>query len=215
MVSFYITCTDPGITIVTEDIDEFLNGIGSLRASGGGDCPEPSIGALIRAIRASEPGSPIFVYTDADASDPGREPEALALIGETGVRVTYVLTGVCSFGRKRSAEGSQQDTEQYDPKQHHVRLPRQAVDDVYTLIAAISGGQVLNVDQFEISQLSPLISFSLMQSIVTIFYRTSSITPGSYNFAVDESVSEVLISVNGVGITVTNVIAPGGEFVPQ
>ena len=95
-----------------------------------------------------------------------------------------------------------------------MRLPRQAVDDVYTLIAAISGGQVLNVDQFEISQLSPLISFSLMQSIVTIFYRTSSITPGSYNLAVDESVSEVLISINGIGITVTNVTAPGGELVP-
>ena len=93
-----------------------------------------------------------------------------------------------------------------------MRLPRQVVDDVYTLIAAISGGQVLNVDQFDITALSPLISFSLMQSTVTIFFRTSSITPGSYNFAVDESVSEVLISVNGVGITVT-VTAPGGELV--
>lgn len=184
MISYYITCTDRGTTIVTEDIDQFLNAIGSLSASGGANCPEPSIGALIRAIRASEQGSPIFLYTDADALDPGRVPEALALIRETGVRVTFVLTGVC---------GGQ-------------------IDDAYTLIAAISGGQVLNVDQFDISQLSPLISFSLMQSIVTIFFRTSSITPGTYNFAVDESVSELLISVNGVGITAT-VTAPGGEHV--
>lgn len=185
MISYYITCTDPGTTIVTEDIDQFLNAIGSLSASGGGNCPEPSIGALIRAIRASEQGSPIFLYTDADALDPSRVPEALALIRETGIRVTFVLTGVCGG---------------------------QVIDDAYTLISAISGGQVLNVDQFDISQLSSLISFSLMQSIVNIFFRTSSITPGTYSFAVDESVSEVLISVNGVGITAT-VTAPGGEHV--
>ena len=191
-------------------MDEFLNEIGSLVAVGGGDCPEPSIGALIRAIMASERGSPIFVYTDADASDPGRAPEALALMRQTGVRVTYVLTGVCIiFGRKRSTEGSQQDMEQYNTK--HMRLPRQVVDDVYILIAAISGGQVLNVDQFDISELSPLISFSVMQSTVTIIYRVSSITPGSYDFAVDESVSQVLISVNGIGITVS-VITPGGKL---
>ena len=191
----------------------FLTAIGALFANGGGDCPEPSIGALIRAIRASERGSPIFVYTDADASDPGRISEALALIGQTGVRVTYVLTGTCFFGRKRSAESSQLDTEQFSMKQHGLamRSRRQLVDDLYTLIAAMSGGQVLNVNENDISELSSLISFSLMQALTTIFFRMSTITPGSFNFPVDETVSQFLISVNGAGITVS-VTTPQGEI---
>ena len=190
-----------------------MNAIGNLRlaANGGGDCPEPSIGALIRAIRASERGSSIFVYTDADASDPGRLAEAQALIRETRVTVNYVLTGRC-FKRKRSAEGSQFDTEQYNVKRHRMRWRRQTVDDLYTLIATTSGGQVLNIDENDISELSSLISFSLMQALTTIFYRMSSVAIGSFNFPVDESVSQVLIAVNGVGIGVT-VTTPQGEIV--
>ena len=188
-----------------------MNAIGTLRADGGGDCPEPSIGALIRAIRASERGSSIFVYTDADASDPDQLAEAQALIKKTGVRVNYVLTGTCSF-RKRSAEGSQFDTEKYTIKRHRNRWTRQAVDGLYTLIAATSGGQILNVDENNISELSSLISFSLMQALTTVFYRMSSVAAGPFNFAVDETVSQVLIAVNGAGIGVT-VTTPQGEIV--
>ena len=208
---FSLYCiTDPGITIVTEDIEEFLNGIRGLRARGGFDCPEPSIGAVIRAIRESERGSPIFVYTDADASDPGRLAELRALIRRNRNRVNYVLTGNC-FGRKRSA--GQHDTEQHDMEQYlsNMRSPRQ-VEDLYSLIAAISGGLVLNVDEFEISGLSSFISFSLLQATTTIFYRTSSIRPGIYDFPVDETISRILIAVNGRDLMVT-VTTPEGEHV--
>ena len=82
----------------TEDIDEFLSGIASLHANGGGDTPEPSVGALIRAIRASEEGSPIYVFTDAGAKDAYRIREAQALIAQKLVTVTFALV---SFARKR------------------------------------------------------------------------------------------------------------------
>ena len=206
--------TDPGITIITEDIEEFLNEIGNLRADGGGDCPEPSIGALIRAVKASDRGSPIYVYTDADASDPGRSAEAQALISKAAVRVNYVLTGSCFFGRKRSAEGSQLDTERYSVKQHHTRRKRQTIDDLYTLISATSGGQILNVNENNIDELSSLISFSLMQALTTVFYRMSSVATGSFNFPVDETVSQVLITVNGGNVAFT-VTTPQGEIVQQ
>ena len=77
-------------------IDDLINAIGNLTAVGGGDCPEPSIGALIRAIRASERGSPIYVFTDASASDEDQRAEVQALIIEKGVRVNYGLTQGCS-----------------------------------------------------------------------------------------------------------------------
>ena len=190
-----------------------MNAIGNLTATGGAYCPEPSIGALIRAIRASEHGSSIFVYTDADASDPDHSAEAQALIRKTGVRVNYILTGTCSK-RKRSAKGSQFVTEHYNAKRHRKRSMRQTVDDLYTLIAATSGGQVLNVDENNISELSSLISFSLMQALATIFYRMGSVMPGPFNFPVDETVSQILIAVNGAGITVT-VTTPQGEILKQ
>jgi len=140
-------------------------------------------------------------------SDLGRLAEAQALIRETGVTVNYILTGRCDKRRrKRSVNRNQHDTEQ-----HLIRRPRQVDGDVYSLIAALSGGQVLNVNENDISELSSLISFSLVQATTTIFYRTSSITPGVYNFAIDEAVSQALISVNGRGISVT-VTTPGGKF---
>jgi hypothetical protein len=203
--------TDPGITIVTEDIDEFLNAIGNLSADGGGDCPEPSIGALIRAVKASERGSPIYVYTDAEASDPGRSAEAQALISKAAVRVNYVLTGSC-FGQKRSAEGSQLDTERYSVKQHRMRWKRQTIDDLYTLIAATSGGQV-HVNESDFLELTDMTSFSLMQALTTVFYRMSLVTGGLFNFPVDETVSKILVTINGgAGFDLTT---PQGRIVRQ
>ena len=102
----------------TGNIDNFLNAVGQLNAEGGaGDCPEPSIGALIRAIRASEPNSPIYVYTDAPPSDPNRLAEAQALISEKGVTVNYGLTDGCSKKRKRSLQQSNQDYSQVEKRQ--------------------------------------------------------------------------------------------------
>jgi len=39
--------SDPGVIFETEDIELFLSRIAGLVADGGGDTPEPSIGALI------------------------------------------------------------------------------------------------------------------------------------------------------------------------
>ena len=61
--------TEPRILITTDRIEEFLGNISSLVADGGGDTPEPSIGATIRAVQASETDSPVYVFTDAAASD--------------------------------------------------------------------------------------------------------------------------------------------------
>ncbi len=50
--------TDPCTTV---DTDVLLDEIRSLSAFGGGDTPEPSVGALIRAVEASVRQSPIYV----------------------------------------------------------------------------------------------------------------------------------------------------------
>lgn len=168
-----------------------------MTADGGGDAPEPSIGATIRAIQASEPGSSVFVYTDASASDANRSTEALTLILEKNVRVTFIIEN--SFIGKRSVENQQQ----YQPhKKWKARAKRQFVDtDIYQQIAELSGGQILTVDTSEISELASLVTFSAIRSRRTIF-RRSTVLSGSveHSFPVDSSIVGVIISISGQNI---------------
>ena len=183
----------------TGNIDNFLNAVGQLNAEGGGDCPEPSIGALIRAIRASEPNSPIYVYTDAPPSDPNRLAEAQALISEKGVTVNYGLTDGCSRKRKRSLQQSNQDYSEVEKRQ-----TSSDSENVYQFLAALSGGQVLNLQPTDIGDLSSLISFSTARTYTTIFYKSGPL-PGTYSFLfpVDETATAVLLSINGRSIQVS------------
>lgn len=183
----------------TGNIDNFLNAVGQLNAEGGGDCPEPSIGALIRAIRASEPNSPIYVYTDAPPSDPNRLAEAQALISEKGVTVNYGLTDGCSRKRKRSLQQSNQDYSEVEKRQ-----TSSDSGNVYQFLAALSGGQVLNLQPTDIGDLSSLISFSTARTYTTIFYKSGPL-PGTYRFLfpVDKTATTVLLSINGRSIQVT------------
>ena len=183
----------------TYNSDDFLNAIGQLIPEGGGDCPEPSIGALVRAIRASEPNSPIYVYTDAPPSDPNWLAEAQALISEKGVTVNYGLTDGCIMKRKRSLQ-------QYNQDYSHVGKRQTSSDseNVYQFLAALSGGQVLNLEPTDIGDLSSLISFSTVRTYTTIFYKSGALAGTySFRFPVDETATAVLLSVNGRYIQVT------------
>ena len=183
----------------TYNSGDFLNAIEQLIPQGGGDCPEPSIGALIRAVRASEPNSPIYVYTDAPPSDPNRLAEAEALISEKGVTVSYGLTDGCRGKRKRSLQ-------QYNQDHRHVEKRQTGSDseNVYQFLAALSGGQVLNLQPTDIGNLSSLISFSAARTYTTIFYKSGPLFGTySFRFPVDETATAVLLSINGRSIEVT------------
>lgn len=199
--NFFCHRKDPGILFETKDIEQFLARIAQLIAIGGGDGPEPSIGAVIRAIEACEPGSPIYLYTDAPASDAYRLNEARSLASGKNVRIFPAL--VNRLTRKRSLD----DKQMYD---NISRTKRQVGNDVYELLALYSGGQVLNVRTSDISNLASLVSFSAVQSRRTIF-RRSSVLYGTveHSIPVDSSVVEVLISINGRSIG-TSVSSPQG-----
>ena len=164
----------------------FLDGIASLIAAGGGDIPEPSIGALIRAIKASEEGSPIFVFTDAGASDPELLPDAQDLIIQKSVTVTFALV---EARKKRSGNDGMQDI------QNTYKEKRQ-LDDTYNIIAAFSGGQVLNLETDDLSELGEFVGFSADQSQVTILRESGNM---SSTFHVDSFIQQVVISIDGSG----------------
>ena len=180
--------SDPGITIETDNIDVFLDGIASLTADGGGDTPEPTIGALIRAIRASEEGSPIIVFTDAEASDPELLPNAQDLITQKSVTVTFAL--VNAFRKKRSDNDGMQNT-------HNTYKEKRQLDNTYDIIAAFSGGQVLNLETDDLSELGEFVGFSADQSQVTILRESGNILSSTFN--VDTFIQQVVISIGGSG----------------
>ena len=186
----------------TQDIDEFSSAIGGLSLSEDDDCPDPSIGALIQAVQASEPGSSIFLFTSAPPSDASRIPVLEALISEKSVKIFPIVSSVCSSDKRKRSTG-------YD---HRSLFKREAEVDLYHFIAAYSGGQVFSIaDPSDIGGLSSLITFSAIEANTVLF--KSSVSPsGDYTFPIDEKVHEVTVSVNGNAVTST-VMPPEGQFV--
>ena len=175
----------------------FLSDIANLSAIGGGDCPEPSIRALIRALEASETNSPIYVFTDASASDEYLLSRAASLIAAKKDIVTYITQNGCGYTKKRSAVSK-----------------RQALSNPYLYLASISGGQVLHVEAVDLSKVSTLVIQSITGNPATIFYNSG---PGNaanasvYNFYVDVTCNNVVISITGTNLYV-DVESPNGEL---
>ena len=149
------------------------------------------------------PGSPIFVFTDASASDDSRLNEARALLLRKNLRVIFAY--VTSF-RKRSVNSQSRRR-----NGREFRAKRQLESDgTYQQLAALPGGQFLNIHTSKISKLASLISFSAMKSCRTIFLRSEHLVGVTeHSVPVDSSIEQVAISANGAGIDVVPV-SPSG-----
>ena len=128
------------------------------------------------------------MFTDAEASDPELLPDAQDLITQKSVTVTFAL--VNAFRKKRSGNDGMQDT------QNTYKEKRQ-LDETYDIIAAFSGGQVLNLETNDLSELGEFVSFSADQSQVTILRESGNLL--SSTFHVDAFIQQVVISIGGSG----------------
>jgi len=107
LVTFKDSVTNHGLTC---DIDNLRSKINSLSASGGGDCPEASNSALLKAI-SSFPigrgdiqlkGGRILLATDASAGDRYLGPQVRSSALRTGIAIDSILTGDCVSSRALS-----------------------------------------------------------------------------------------------------------------
>lgn len=69
VVMYFLYFSDAKKVVQTDDRDEFKRYINNIQAEWGGDCAEPSMNGILLGLQYSQPGSFIYVFTDASAKD--------------------------------------------------------------------------------------------------------------------------------------------------
>ena len=130
-----IALIDVGPVTVTSVPDEVIEAVNSLKTNRGGDCPELGMTGLYKALLQSLHDSVIYYFSDADAKDVNLAPVVLILAKQKRVKLNFILTGQCSFNRKRRSTGDS---------------PQLGSQALYTSLAAVTGGQVLKIQKSKV-----------------------------------------------------------------
>ena len=156
----------------------------------------------------SEPRSPIFVFTDAPASDSDLVPLAVALIAEKSVAVFYALMTNNSGNDDCCGDCCESSScEREEPS----RKKKRETDNSYDILAAVSGGSVMNIDQSDTSQMEVLVSFSTPRFYRTILRASGTFTGSTFTltFPVDSTVDEVIVTASA-GELAISLLTPAG-----
>ncbi|XP_045539391.1 hemicentin-2-like [Papilio machaon] len=89
-----VTFNDPDVElrIITDKRDEFKTSLRSLRASGGGDCPEMAMSGIELGLKKGRPYSYLFVFTDATAKDVDKFERVRNLALELNTKIIFLVT---------------------------------------------------------------------------------------------------------------------------
>lgn len=140
-----VDLAEVGPVTITSDPDGVIKAVNSLSGDEGMDCPELGMMGLYQTLLHSLQDSALYYFSDADAKDLDLVPVVLSLAKQKRVKLNFVLSGKCSYRRKRRSV----------PLTHVVGLS--GSQHVYQALAAVTGGQVLHTRKNEMPLVMDLI----------------------------------------------------------
>lgn len=92
-----MTMNDPTISdpVIYDNPGQVRSWAMGILATGGGDCPEPAMAALLRAIGGATPNAAIFLFTDASARDCEKSLLVVEAARTKNIKIFTVRTGDC------------------------------------------------------------------------------------------------------------------------
>ncbi|KAJ2945335.1 hypothetical protein O0L34_g9427 [Tuta absoluta] len=170
-----VTFNDPTYDhrITTTDRDDFKSALANIRVHGGGDCPEKALSGIELGLQESRPGSLLYFFSDASATDPDKHEAVKSLAQSKGIQVVFVLTGDCKGSYN---EGNEK---------------------VYHQLAKETSGQVFNLRKNEVGEILTYVKTQINNRKEILL--TEEFPSGTHekNFEVDSKMKELVISVSG------------------
>jgi hypothetical protein len=162
-----------GTVTSTSNFDEFKTALDGLQVGGGGDCPESSMNATMRAVSGVNQGSSVFIYTDASSNDGQLADAVSSLAASKDVTLYPSVFGSCS---------------PYDP--------------AFFKIARETGGQTFVLAREDAGKVGDVMDAVSRAESTRVSTRELALNPELEQVmpvAIDESMRIVTISVSGTG----------------
>ncbi|XP_052121431.1 hemicentin-1 isoform X3 [Frankliniella occidentalis] len=188
----FVPFNDPNVgpATVTTSADVFRAQMEAVQVRGGGDCPEPSLEAILQALKRVRPNSYVYVFTDASAKDHFLLPEVLSLVQRKQTQVVFVMTGNCKDS----------NTPRYQSMEN---------------IAVASSGQIYHINKAEVEDVLSFVQQTLdSQKVNLVSVDLPEAAKKEHAVQVDETIREFTVSVSGVNPHIS-VVNPDGVRIDQ
>ncbi|CAB4042416.1 Hypothetical predicted protein, partial [Paramuricea clavata] len=179
-----------GPVYITGDPEVAKRTVNSLRANGGGDCPELGMTGLYLAILNSLPNSDVYYFTDAGAKDIHLIFSVISVALQKECRIYLFISGQCTLTER----------------------------EVYDTLASATGGQRIEYSKSDINEAIKLLrpanvsegNSSLLRDVtlLSVEVNTNHLTMKSYSVQCDSTFASITAVLSDGGNADIKVFPP-------